>query len=119
MLDDYPEQVAELVEYAMALWEGAIQSIDDVNGCMGKETESSAYASTRQPWGVMVAAPRRAIAAVASIGKGGIAVPPGAIGTDITGPFINPRTSDRIIEGVGRKQVTAANQEPECQPAEL
>jgi hypothetical protein len=35
MLDDDPEDVIELVEYAMELWEEAIQRIDDSDGCMG------------------------------------------------------------------------------------
>ena len=35
MLDTHPQEVMELVEYGLELWEEAIQSIDDSNGCMG------------------------------------------------------------------------------------
>lgn len=35
LLDDHPGEVVELVEYAMELWEEAIQSIDDSDGGMG------------------------------------------------------------------------------------
>ncbi len=33
--DDHAPEVIELVEYAMELWEGAIECIDDSDGCMG------------------------------------------------------------------------------------
>jgi uncharacterized Zn finger protein len=35
MLDDHPAEVMKLAEYGMELWEEAIQSIDDSDGCMG------------------------------------------------------------------------------------
>ena len=35
MLDEHPAEVIELAEYAMEIWEEAIQSIDDSDGCTG------------------------------------------------------------------------------------
>lgn len=35
LLDDHADEVIELVEYTMELWEEAIQRIDDSDGCMG------------------------------------------------------------------------------------